>query len=83
MRDEFVKNGFEVDFRRNILYEDQGWQDNATEVYDKVIFLVARNTHTPFGPLQLWDDEAQSVWAANSMDKSKVIVISLGVTSIF
>lgn len=78
LRDEFVKNGFEVDFRRNILYEDQGWQDNATEVYDKVIFLVARNTHTPFGPLQLWDDEAQSVWAANSMDKSKVIVISLG-----
>ena len=78
LRDEFVKNGFEVDFRRNILYEDQGWQDNATEVHDKVIFLVARNTHTPFGPLQLWDDEAQSVWAANSMDKSKVIVISLG-----
>lgn len=78
LRDEFVKNGFDVDFRRNILYEDQGWQDNATELYDKVIFLVARNTHTPFGPLQLWDDEAQSVWAANSMDKSKVIVISLG-----
>jgi len=49
LRDEFVKNGFEVDFRRNILYEDQGWQDNATEVYDKIIFLVARNTHTPFG----------------------------------
>lgn len=78
LRDEFVKNGFEVDFRRNILYENQGWQDNATDIYDKVIFLVARNTHTPFGPLQLWDDEAQSVWAANSMDKSKVIVISLG-----
>lgn len=78
LRDEFMKNGFDVDFRRNILYEDQGWQDNATEIYDKVIFLVARNTHTPFGPLQLWDDEAQSVWAANSMDKSKVIVISLG-----
>lgn len=78
LRDEFVKKGFDVDFRRNILYENQGWKDNATDVYDKVIFLVARNTHTPFGPLQLWDDEAQSVWAANSMDKSKVIVISLG-----
>lgn len=78
LRDEFIKSGFNVDFQRNILYENQGWQDNATNVYDKVIFLVARNTHTPFGPLQLWDDEAQSVWAANSMDKSKVIVISLG-----
>lgn len=78
LRNEFIKSGFNVDFQRNILYENQGWQDNATDVYDKVIFLVARNTHTPFGPLQLWDDEAQSVWAANSMDKSKVIVISLG-----
>ena len=39
---------------------------------------MARNTHTPFGPLQLWDDEAQSVWAANAMDKKKIIVISLG-----
>ena len=78
LKEEFVRKGFDVDFQRNILYENQGWEDQSTEKYDRVIFLVARNTHTPFGPLQLWDDEAQSVWAANAMDKKKIIVISLG-----
>ena len=78
LRDEFIRYGFSVDFQRNILYEEQGWEDYSTEIYDMVIFLVPRSTHTPFGPLQLWDMESQSVWAANSMDKSKVIVISLG-----
>lgn len=78
LREEFIRNGFHVDFQRNILYEEQGWEDHSTENYDMVIFLVPRSTHTPFGPLQLWDMESQSVWAANSMDKSKVIVISLG-----
>lgn len=78
LREEFERSGFDVAFRRNILYEEQGWEDQSTELYDMVIFLVPRSTHTPFGPLQLWDMEAQSVWAANSMDKSKVMVISLG-----
>ena len=78
LRDEFARYGFKVDFQRNILYEEQGWEDHSTEIYDMVIFLVPRSTHTPFGPLQLWDMESQSVWAANSMDKSKVMVISLG-----
>lgn len=78
LKEEFVRKGFDVDFQRNILYENQGWEDQSIEKYDRVIFLVARNTHTPFGPLQLWDDEAQSVWAANAMDKKKIIVISLG-----
>lgn len=78
LRDEFERYGFEVSFQRNILYEEQGWEDHSTDLYDMVLFLVPRNTHTPFGPLQLWDMESQSVWVANSMDKSKVIVISLG-----
>jgi lysophospholipase L1-like esterase len=39
---------------------------------------VARSPHTPFGPMQFWDDEAQSVWAANAMPKEKLIVVSLG-----
>lgn len=72
------QRGFDVDFRHNILYETQGWTDNAPARYDRIIFVVARSPHAPFGPLQLWDDEAQSVWAANALPKEKSIVISLG-----
>jgi hypothetical protein len=70
--------GFAVDFRHNILYETQGWTDDSPRKYDRIIFVIARSTHAPFGPLQLWDDEAQSVWAANAMPKKKIIVVSLG-----
>ena len=45
---------FDVDFRRNILYEDQGWQDNATELYDKVIFFSSK-------------EHAYSVWTTSIM----------------
>ncbi|MES1160788.1 MAG: glycoside hydrolase family 3 N-terminal domain-containing protein, partial [Bacteroidota bacterium] len=72
------ERGFTVDFRINILYETQGWKDDAAEKYDRIIFVVARSTHAPFGPLQLWDDEAQSVWAANALPKKKIIVLTLG-----
>lgn len=76
---EFIAKGFnKVDFRRNILYEEQGWKDDSYENYDRIIYLVVRNTHSPFGPLLLWDDECESVWAASSMPKDKLIVISLG-----
>ena len=34
--------------------------------------------HAPFGPLEFWDDEAQTVWGINAMPKEKLIVISLG-----
>jgi beta-N-acetylhexosaminidase len=34
--------------------------------------------HAPYGPLEFWDDEAQTVWGINAMPKEKLIVISLG-----
>lgn len=77
-RSELAKKGFEVDFQHNVLYENQGWQEDFTTKYDKVIFAFVRIPHSPFGPLQLWDDEAQSAWAINAMPKDKVIVISFG-----
>jgi len=70
--------GFKVDFRHNILYETQGWNDDASEKYDRIIVAVSRTPHAPFGPLQLWDDEAQSVWAVNSLPKEKIIVVTFG-----
>lgn len=72
------QKGFEVDFQHNILYETQGWTETATTQYDRILFLVDRHMHAPFGPLEFWDDEAQTVWGINAMPKEKLIVISLG-----
>lgn len=72
------KEGFSVDFQRNLLYETQGWTEDVSTKYDKVIVAVVRQTHTPFGPLQLYDDEAQTAWGVNAMPKDKVIVVSFG-----
>lgn len=70
--------GFMVDFRHNILYETEGWMDDSPEKYDRIIIAVARRPHAPFGPLQLYDDEAQTVWGVNAMPKEKVIAINFG-----
>lgn len=72
------KEGFSVDFQRNLLYETQGWTEDVSTRYDKVIVAVVRQTHTPFGPLQLYDDEAQTAWGVNAMPKDKVIAVSFG-----
>lgn len=76
--DMLRERGFKVDFQQNILYETQGWTESVTAQYDRIIFLVDRHMHSPFGPLQFWDDEAQTVWGINAMPKDKIIVVSLG-----
>lgn len=70
--------GFTVDFRHNILYETQGWKDDSPEIYNRIIVAITRTEHAPFGPLQFYDDEAQTVWAINSMPKEKIIVVNFG-----
>ncbi|MCX6309441.1 MAG: glycoside hydrolase family 3 protein, partial [Bacteroidia bacterium] len=75
---ELQTRGFNVDFQRDILYERGFWSDELTDKYDKVIFVTNRYFHYPPGPLQFWDNQAQTVWCINSTDKSKVIVVSLG-----
>lgn len=72
------EKGFQVDFQNNLLYETQGWTEQASEKYDKIIFAAVRTPHAPFGPLQFYDDEAQTAWAINAMPKNKIIVISFG-----
>lgn len=72
------QRGFEVTLQRNILYETQGWESDAAEIYDRIVALVIKTPHNPFGPMQLWDDEAQTAWGLNAMPKEKIIVVSLG-----
>lgn len=76
--DSLRQKGFEVDFQHNILYETQDWTESVTTRYDRILFLIDRHMHAPFGPLEFWDDEAQTVWGINAMPKDKLIVISLG-----
>ena len=73
-----MARGFRVFFQQNLLYEDLGWQESVTTVYDRIVFVVLRSSHRPIGPLGLNDEEAQSAWAINALPKDKVIVISLG-----
>ena len=75
---QLQKKGFDVDFQNNLLYETQGWTENVSRKYDKIIFAAVRTPHAPFGPLQFSDDEAQTVWAVNAMPKDKVVVVSFG-----
>jgi beta-N-acetylhexosaminidase len=77
-KEEFERRGYEVDFQHNLLYETQGWTEEVTSKYDRIIFLLVRTPHSPFGPLQFYDDEAQSIWAINAMPKNKTIVVSYG-----
>jgi hypothetical protein len=72
------QKGFDVDFRHDMLFETQGWTDDAPSRYDRILVVAARMPHTPFGPMQLWDDEAQTIWGINALPKQKIIVVSLG-----
>ncbi len=70
--------GFRVDFHHDILYETQGWADDSPEKYDRIIIALCRHPHAPFGPLDFYDDEAQTVWGVNAMPKEKIIVVNFG-----
>lgn len=72
------EKGFDVDFQHDILYETHGWTESITSKYDRIIVLVDRHMHAPYGPLEFWDDEAQTVWGINAMPKEKIIVVSVG-----
>lgn len=76
--EQLKSKGFQVDFRHDILYETQGWTDDAPEKYDRIIVALARTVHAPFGPLEFYDDEAQTIWGINSMPKEKIIVVNFG-----
>ena len=78
LQKELIAKGFNVDFQNDILYERSFWSDELTDKYDKVIFVANRYFHYPPGPLQFWDNQAQTVWCINSTNKEKVVIVSLG-----
>ena len=76
--DKLKREGFTIDFQHNILYENNGWTEDFSSRYDRIIVAFARSVHHPLAPLQVYDDEGQSVWAINTMPKEKVIVVNFG-----
>lgn len=77
-KDLLEKRGFTVDYQHDLLYETQGWTEDLTSKYDRIIVLALRSPHSPYGTIDFYDDEAQTVWGINAMPKAKVIVVSLG-----
>ena len=60
-------------FRKNLKYTD-----TISEKFDLIIFAIHRHAHHPIGPMSFTGNEAESMWAVNSLDRSKTIIISFG-----
>ncbi len=72
------EQGFNVEYKNNLLYENDGWKENISTAYDKIIFVFAYAIHKPLGTVMLYDDQAQTIWGINAMPKENVIIVSLG-----
>lgn len=75
LQESFEKIGIHTDMQRDI------WQDELAEKekeYDLIVFALSRQVHKPIGPLSFWGKNASSIWASNSIDNSKLAVVSFG-----
>lgn len=73
LKDIFAEYGVEADVVRDMP------QDKIEEVqknYDLVVFALQRSMHNPMGPLEFWGDNASSIWASNTADSSKTVIVS-------
>ncbi len=78
-KEELEKRGAEVTFQKNLRFEtDLKYKDTVSEKYDLIIFAIHRHAHHPIGPMSFTGEEAESMWAVNSVDRHKTIVVSLG-----
>ncbi len=78
-KEELEKRGAVVTFQKNVRFEtDLKYTDTLSEKYDLIIFAIHRHSHHPIGPMSFTGDEAESLWAVNSLDRNKTIVVSLG-----
>jgi len=78
LQQQLKDKGFDIDFQQNLLYETNYWSENISNRYNRIIFVLIRSIHAPYGPLEMYDDEAQSIWGINSLPKNNVIVVSMG-----
>lgn len=72
----FEKRGIEAELRRDI------WLDDLTpdiqKQYDLLIFAMCRLPHHPVGCLDMYGNNANSLWTAHTCDTSKMLPVSFG-----
>lgn len=71
----FAEYGIESDVVRDV---SQSEIEEIQKDYDLVLFALQRGTHDPIGPMEFWGDNAMSIWASNTADTSKTVVVSFG-----
>ena len=76
LKSEFEAYGCQVEMRRNNISPFDNTKD-CTE-NDLILFALCRTPHMPLGPLDFWGNESASIWASNTVDKSKTVVASFG-----
>lgn len=80
LKDEFEKYGCKADVVRNIWTDEL---EKKTKEYDKIVFALCRTFHQPIGPMDFWGEEATSIWASNTSDKTKTIILNFGTPYIY
>lgn len=71
----FEQYNIEADIIRDTTQEEMKEKQNH---YDLIVFALCRTVHDPIGPLEFWGANASSVWASNSANLSKTVVVSFG-----
>ncbi|MBP3362002.1 MAG: glycoside hydrolase family 3 protein [Clostridia bacterium] len=75
LKECFERFGIKADVLRDTTQEEIKEKQDS---YDLVMFALCRTTHDPIGPLEFWGNNASTVWASNSCDLSKSLVVSFG-----
>lgn len=72
---ELEKRGFAVSVCRNVSTKTL---PAIAQQHDKLLYLMYTKPHVPPGPLDFFDQDAGTIWAALTVGKEKSIVVSLG-----
>lgn len=75
LKDNFEKYGCKADVVRNIWTDDL---EKLSDKYDNIVFALCRTFHQPIGPMDFWGEEATSIWASNTSDKNKTMILNFG-----
>lgn len=72
----FERRGISADFKRDV------WMSELTpeiqEEYQMILFAICRLPHHPAGPLDVFGNNAYSVWTSHICDPGKMVAVSFG-----
>lgn len=74
--DIFKERGIEAEIWRDT-WTDRLDNEKQAE-YDLIIFAVSRIHHHPIGSMDVYGNQACSIWASHACDRSKTVMVSFG-----